>query len=97
MFVSGLVNWWVVGPATVRTMKARKALETREAGLGKEKGSVGYGDKGKKDVSPEMRALNVRFGILRGVSSLINLVGMIAMVGYAVSLGGAVEVAWAGK
>ncbi|KAF2201821.1 hypothetical protein GQ43DRAFT_440246 [Delitschia confertaspora ATCC 74209] len=77
MFISGLVNWWVVGPATTKTMRERKHQETRD---------------GKKSYdapphSKEMQALNKKFGMLHGVSSLVNLVAVVAEVWYAGVLG----------
>lgn len=72
----GLANWAVVGPATTATMRKRKAQETKE---GKK-----YWEEGEK--SPEMAALNKRFGMLHGISSLLNLVEIIGLVWYGVIL-----------
>ncbi|KAG9241902.1 hypothetical protein BJ878DRAFT_427088 [Calycina marina] len=76
MFVSGLVNVVYVGPTTTKIMKRRKHQETRD---------------GKKSYDPaphseEMQRLNKSFGIMHGVSSLINLVEYIATVWYGFSL-----------
>ena len=72
------MNMAVVGPATTKVMRERKAQETRE---GKK-----YYDPGEK--SKEMVGLNKRFGKLHGVSSVLNLVGFVAAVGYGITLGG---------
>ena len=77
MFVGGLVNLVVVGPATTEVMKQRKHQETRD---GKK-----YYDPGPK--SEEMQKLNKSFGILHGVSSLVNLVAVITCIAYGWSLG----------
>jgi hypothetical protein len=77
MAVCGAVNWCVVGPATTATMRLRKRQETVE---GKK-----YWDQGAK--SAEMAALNKRFAVLHGVSSLVNLVGIISTVWYGFVLG----------
>jgi hypothetical protein len=77
MTICGLVNWMVVGPATTGTMRERKHQETRD---GKK-----YWQEGEK--SEEMLRLNKKFSVLHGVSSLINLVGIIATVYYGFVLG----------
>ena len=59
-------------------MKERKHQETRD-------GKRSY-DKGPH--SPAMEGLNRRFGLLHGVSSLLNLVALGGMVGYGWVLGG---------
>ncbi|KAF2139737.1 uncharacterized protein K452DRAFT_254307 [Aplosporella prunicola CBS 121167] len=76
IFITSLANLTLVGPATTRTMRERKHQETRD-------GVRAY-DAGPQ--SPEMVRLNRRFGILHGVSSLANLVGFLAVVGYGVGL-----------
>jgi len=77
MTICGLVNWVYVGPATTQTMRERKHQETRD---GKK-----YWQEGDKSV--EMQRLNKRFSVLHGVSSLINLVGVVATVYYGFVLG----------
>ncbi|KAF1999735.1 hypothetical protein P154DRAFT_523057 [Amniculicola lignicola CBS 123094] len=77
MVVSGAVNWVWVGPQTTEVMKLRKHQETRD-------GKKSY-DAGPH--SEEMRGLNKRFGVLHGVSSLVNLVGLVAMIWYGGVLG----------
>lgn len=77
MFVTALVNWVYVGPETTRVMGLRKHQETRD---------------GKKSYDPAphteaMQKLNREFGILHGVSSLINMVGLGAMIWYGGVLG----------
>ncbi|KMK57636.1 hypothetical protein Y699_03056 [Aspergillus fumigatus Z5] len=74
--VSGLINQVILRPLTVRTMKERKHQETHD---------------GKKSYDPaphskEMMALNKKFGRLHGLSSLINMVSLIATVYYGVVL-----------
>lgn len=76
MFATGLANWLFVGPATVRTMRERKHQETRD-------GKKSY-DAGPH--SPEMQRLNKEFGILHGISTLVNMAGLLAMVWYGVVL-----------
>jgi len=66
-----------IGPATTNTMKERKHQETKD---GKK-----YWQEGDKSV--EMQRLNKRFSVLHGVSSLVNLVGVIATVYYGFVLG----------
>ena len=77
MLVSGVTNLIYVGPKTTEIMKLRKHQETRD-------GKKSY-DKGPH--SKEMQALNKQFGVLHGVSSLVNLVGFLGMCWYGVLLG----------
>lgn len=77
MFVTGVVNLVYVGPQTTEIMKIRKHQETKD-------GKKSY-DKGPH--SKEMAALNKQFGILHGISSLVNLVGFLSMCWYGVLLG----------
>lgn len=77
MFITALANLVYIGPETTRVMGARKHQETRD-------GKKSY-DAGPH--SKEMDRLNRRFGILHGISSLVNMVGLGAMVGYAGLLG----------
>lgn len=72
IFITSLLNLAVVGPATSKTMRERKHQETRD---------------GKRSYDPpphsdEMRALNKRFGMLHGISSLLNMTGCVATVFY---------------
>jgi hypothetical protein len=76
MFLCGLVNWAVVGPATTASMKRRKHQETRE---GKK-----YWEEGPK--SEAMKSLNKEFSKLHGISSLVNLVEILVTVYYGVVL-----------
>ncbi|CAD6442857.1 209ed46b-7599-4741-b4be-838acc39bfe4 [Sclerotinia trifoliorum] len=76
MFVTGLANMVVIGPATTRLMKERKHQETKD-------GKKSY------DAAPhskEMQRLNKAFGKMHGVSSLVNLVSFLATMWYGVSL-----------
>ncbi|ORX89215.1 hypothetical protein BCR34DRAFT_581868 [Clohesyomyces aquaticus] len=77
MFVTGLVNMLYIGPQTTKTMELRKHQETRD-------GKKSY-DKGPH--SKEMQALNHKFGVLHGASSVLNLGGLIAMIWYGGLLG----------
>ena len=77
MFVTAVSNLLYVGPKTTEIMRLRKHQETRD-------GKKSY-DEGPH--SQEMQALNKQFGILHGVSSLVNLVGLGSMVWYGAVLG----------
>jgi len=67
MTLTGALNAFLIGPATTKVMKIRHKLER---------------DEGKKytdtDISDDMKALNKRFGMLHGISSLVNIVFVIA-------------------
>ncbi|GAA6064125.1 hypothetical protein JCM10212_006764 [Sporobolomyces blumeae] len=69
MLGTSAANWLVVGPWTTAVMKKRHRRERIE---GK--------DYNAADVSPEMKALNKRFGALHGVSSMLNLGFLSAIV-----------------
>ena len=77
MLVTALLNLAYVGPQTTEVMRLRKHQETRD-------GKKSY-DSGPH--SSEMQSLNRRFGVLHGVSSMVNLVGFGAMVWYGGVLG----------
>ncbi|KAF2850204.1 hypothetical protein T440DRAFT_397573 [Plenodomus tracheiphilus IPT5] len=77
MFITALANLVYIGPETTRVMGIRKHQETRD---GKKSHDAG-------PHSAEMEALNRQFSILHGVSSLVNMVGLGAMVWYAGLLG----------
>jgi hypothetical protein len=72
MFVTGLANLVYIGPKTTQIMRERKHQETRD-------GKKSY-DAGEH--SEAMQALNKKFGIAHGVSSLVNLVGCFATLWY---------------
>ncbi|KAK4157962.1 hypothetical protein C8A00DRAFT_39674 [Chaetomidium leptoderma] len=75
-FVCALANLAVVGPATTRVMGERKQQERKD-------GKKAY------DAPPhsqEMVALNKRFSMLHGISSLLNLGSLVAAVVYGVTL-----------
>jgi len=65
---SQALNYFVIGPLTSKTMFQRQRLEKEEGKLYNEAG-----------VSADMKALNRRFGKLHGISSLANLVAVIAL------------------
>ncbi|KAK3379377.1 hypothetical protein B0T24DRAFT_611611 [Lasiosphaeria ovina] len=76
VFLTGLANLAVVGPATTQCMDERRLLQKKD---------------GKKSYdapphSKQMEALNKKFSILHGVSSLLNLVSFIASVVYGFTL-----------
>ncbi|KAI8936644.1 hypothetical protein NX059_007043 [Plenodomus lindquistii] len=77
MFITALANLVYIGPETTRIMGIRKHQETRD-------GKKSY-DAGPH--SKEMEGLNRQFSILHGVSSLVNMVGLGAMIWYAGLLG----------
>ncbi|KAF2020402.1 hypothetical protein BU24DRAFT_416099 [Aaosphaeria arxii CBS 175.79] len=77
MLLTGAANLLYVGPKTTQIMKLRKHQETRD---GKKSYDAGPHSEGMKE-------LNRRFGVLHGVSSLVNLVGLGAMVWYGGLLG----------
>ncbi|OAA38890.1 hypothetical protein NOR_06543 [Metarhizium rileyi] len=77
MFVTGLVNLVVLLPATVKIMKDRRGQVKRD---GKEWYEPG-------PHSEEMRALNKKFGMLHGISSLLNLATFVSALVYGFTLG----------
>lgn len=62
------LNYFVISPMTSRTMFRRQSLEKEEG--------KSYNEPG---VSAEMKALNRRFGMLHGISSLANLMAVIVL------------------
>jgi len=73
VFGTALANLTYIGPATTKCMRERKHQETRD---------------GQKSYDPpphsqEMQALNERFRMLHGASSLANVVSWAATVWYA--------------
>lgn len=75
-FVSGLTNMLVLRPATARIMEQRKKQESID---------------GKKSYDPpphskEMIKLNKSFGRVHGISSLVNIVGLLAILYYGKTL-----------
>jgi hypothetical protein len=81
MFVTALLNLVYVGPQTTEVMRLRKHQETRDGKKSWDEGPH----------SEEMQKLNKQFGVLHGVSSLVNMVGLGAMVWYGAVLGEAVR------
>ncbi|KAJ6604276.1 hypothetical protein DFH09DRAFT_1122181 [Mycena vulgaris] len=73
-------NYFIVGPLTSKTMFERMRLE-------KDEGKT-YNESG---VSDNMKALNRRFGMLHGVSSLANLGAVIALGFHGLSIGSALR------
>jgi len=68
VFLAQACNYFVIGPLTSKTMFRRHKLE-------KEEGKT-YNEPG---VSDEMKGLNKRFGMLHGISSLANLIAVLAL------------------
>lgn len=87
MLATALANLVYIGPQTTEVMKLRKHQETRDGLKKDDKGFPGAFPTESKVVSKEMQDLNRKFGILHGVSSLLNLGGLIAMVWYGAVLG----------
>ncbi|TQV99916.1 hypothetical protein V2A60_005336 [Cordyceps javanica] len=77
MFVSGILNLLVLLPASRKVMKQRQGQAKRDGKQWHEEGPH----------SDEMRVLSKRFGMLHGISSLLNLVTFIGSVTYGFTLG----------
>ncbi|KZT74895.1 hypothetical protein DAEQUDRAFT_720081 [Daedalea quercina L-15889] len=71
-------NHFVVGPLTSKTMFERHKLEKAEG--------KSYSEQG---VSDDMKALNGRFSVLHGISSLFNLLAVIALIFHGLWIGNA--------
>ncbi|EQL02717.1 hypothetical protein G6O67_003178 [Ophiocordyceps sinensis] len=81
MFLGGLTNLAVLLPATVKVMDERRGQVKRDGREWYEEGPH----------SEEMRALNKRFGMLHGISSLVNLATLVAAIAYGFTLGARVQ------
>lgn len=68
VFLSQSFNYFVIGPMTSKTMFKRHRLEKEEG--------KSYNESG---VSSQMKALNRKFGMLHGISSLANLGAVISL------------------
>jgi hypothetical protein len=68
VFLAQSLNYFVVGPMTSKIMFQRHKLEKEEG--------KSYNEEG---VSAKMKALNVKFGSLHGISSLANMGAVIAL------------------
>ncbi|KAJ4144726.1 hypothetical protein LMH87_003598 [Akanthomyces muscarius] len=77
MFVSAALNLLVLLPASKKVMKLRQGQAKRD---GKQ-----YYEEGPH--SDEMRALSKRFGVLHGISSLLNVGVLVGAVAYGFTLG----------
>ncbi|KAK4043207.1 hypothetical protein C8A01DRAFT_13266 [Parachaetomium inaequale] len=75
-FLCAVGNLAVVGPRTTRVMEERRGQEQKD-------GKNAYD---KPPHSVEMAALNRRFSMLHGISSLLNLGSLVAAVAYGVTL-----------
>ncbi|KLO89743.1 uncharacterized protein LW93_1804 [Fusarium fujikuroi] len=80
MAFTGAVNLLVFLPLTVEVMKQRRGQVKRD-------GKEWYAEGPQSD---QMKALNKKFGMLHGISSLFNLITFAAAVGYGFTLGGRV-------
>ncbi|KAK2481784.1 hypothetical protein H9L39_07423 [Fusarium oxysporum f. sp. albedinis] len=80
MALTGAVNLLVFLPLTVEVMKQRRGQVKRD-------GKEWYAEGPQSD---QMKALNKKFGMLHGISSLFNLITFAAAVGYGFTLGGRV-------
>ncbi|KAI1074337.1 hypothetical protein F5B20DRAFT_440893 [Whalleya microplaca] len=76
IFVTGLVNLAYLLPETNKITAKRREQEKKD-------GKQSYD---KSPHSPEMTALNKKFGQLHGISSLLNLVTLVATVVYGFTL-----------
>lgn len=81
MFATALFNLAYISPETTKLMSLRKHQETRD---GKKSHDAG-------PHSEEMQKLNKQFGILHGMSVLVNLGGLVAMIWYGGVLGEALK------
>ncbi|KAJ4425014.1 hypothetical protein N0V82_000296 [Gnomoniopsis sp. IMI 355080] len=80
-FVTGLANWVYLLPASKACIAQRRAQEKKD-------GKMSW------DPAPhseEMAALNKKFGILHGISSLLNVVHFVATIVYGVTLAGRIH------
>ncbi|KAK9365243.1 hypothetical protein V1509DRAFT_571416 [Lipomyces kononenkoae] len=77
--VTGLVNLAYIGPQTVKLMNLRKAQETKEGKKSYEEG-----------VSEDMLKLNKQFGIVHGLSTIVNLGTLFVTAAYGVVLADAI-------
>ncbi|POS80076.1 hypothetical protein DHEL01_v201520 [Diaporthe helianthi] len=75
-FVTGLVNWVVVLPASKACIAEKRKQEKKD----------GKRSWDPKPHSQEMTALNKKFGTLHGISSLLNVVNFAAVVVYGFTL-----------
>lgn len=80
-FLTGLANWAVLLPATSAYIVKRRKQEAED---------------GKRSWDPqphsqEMAALNKKFGILHGISSLLNVANLVASVVYGVTLASRIQ------
>lgn len=77
-FGSGLVNLLALGPWTTKVMDKRHKLERST--------NTKYTDP-QETLSPEMKELNTTFAIAHGLSSLVNMAAVGALLLHAVHLG----------
>jgi Domain of unknown function (DUF4149) len=98
VFMAGLSNLVLVGPATTKIMRERK-FQGKSAGFPARGGTpilihrwIETRDGKKSYDSPphskEMVRLNKAFGRMHGISSLINLLGFLGTVWYGLTLAG---------
>lgn len=76
IFITGLANWAVLLPASKACIAERRKQEEKD----------GKRSWDPKPHSQEMTALNKKFGMLHGISSLLNVVNFAASVVYGFTL-----------
>lgn len=96
MAITGALNLTVLLPLTVDVMKKRRGqgmsnrcshMSYTNHSVVKRDGKEWYAEGPHSD---EMKTLNRKFGMLHGISSLLNLVTFAAAIGYGFTLGGRV-------
>lgn len=104
-FITGLVNLVILLPLVTTVMKERRGqgtvdlptcslsctpsqLQSLTPSIVKRDGKEWFAE---GPHSEEMRALNKKFGILHGVSSLLNLATLVATVAYGFTLGARIQ------
>lgn len=97
MAITGAINLTVLLPMTVEVMKKRRGqgmsskhalhFDLSNQLTVKRDGKEWYAEGPHSD---EMKTLNRKFGMLHGISSLLNLATFVAAIGYGFTLGGRV-------
>lgn len=81
VFLTGLANWVVLLPASKACIAERRKQEEKD----------GKRSWDPKPHSQEMTALNKKFGMLHGISSLLNVANIVASVVYGFTLAGRIH------
>ncbi|KAI2470433.1 hypothetical protein F4781DRAFT_390927 [Annulohypoxylon bovei var. microspora] len=87
IFATGLLNLEYLLPETNKITALRRAQEAKDA----EEAEDGKASDDTKPQSKEMTALNKQFGKIHGISSLANLITLLATVVYGISLSSRLE------